>query len=85
MKNRGMRRQVTGIVVSNKMDKTVIVEVETLVKHQRYHKYIKRRARFTAHDEKNDCQIGDSVLITESRPLSRKKRWRVNDIIKKAV
>jgi small subunit ribosomal protein S17 len=85
MKNRGMKRQVTGLVVSNKMDKTVIVQVETLVKHQQYHKYIRRRARFSAHDGKNDCQIGDSVLITESRPLSRNKRWRVTDIIKKAV
>lgn len=85
MKNRGMKRQVTGTVVSNKMDRTVVVEVETLVKHKLYHKYIRRRARFMAHDEKNDCQIGDSVLITESRPLSRKKRWRVSDVIKKAV
>ena len=85
MKNRGMRRQVTGVVVSNKMDKTVVVQVETLVKHQQYHKYIRRRAKFMAHDEKSDCQIGDSVLITESRPLSRNKRWRVTDIIKKAV
>ena len=85
MKNRGMRRQVTGIVVSNKMDKSVVVQVETLVKHRLYHKYIRRRAKFMAHDEKNDCQIGDTVLITESRPLSRNKRWRVSDIIKKAV
>jgi small subunit ribosomal protein S17 len=85
MKNRGMRRQVTGVVVSNKMDKTVVVQVETLVKHRLYHKYIRRRAKFMAHDEKSDCQIGDSVLITESRPLSRNKRWRVTDIIKKAV
>lgn len=85
MKNRGMRRQVTGTVSSNKMDKTVTVEVETLVKHKLYHKFIRRRTRFLAHDEKNDCQIGDSVLITESRPLSRNKRWRVSDIIKKAV
>lgn len=85
MKKRGMKRQVSGTVVSNKMDKTVVVEVETLVKHRMYHKYIRRRVRFAAHDEKNDCQIGDSVLITESRPLSRKKRWRVSNIIKKAV
>jgi small subunit ribosomal protein S17 len=85
MKNRGMRRQVTGVVVSNKMDKTVVVQVETLVKHRLYHKYIRRGAKFMAHDERNDCQIGDSVLITESRPLSRNKRWRVTDIIKKAV
>jgi len=85
MKNRGMKRQVTGKVVSNKMDRTVVVEVETLVKHKLYHKYIRRRAKFMAHDEKNDCQIGDSVLITESRPLSRRKRWRVSNIITKAV
>jgi len=85
MKNRGMRRQVTGVVVSNKMDKTVVVQVETLVKHRLYHKYIRRRAKFMAHDEKNDCQIGDKVLITESRPLSRNKRWRVSSIVKKAV
>jgi small subunit ribosomal protein S17 len=80
-----MRRQVAGKVVSNKMDRTVVVEVETLVKHKLYHKYIRRRAKFMAHDEKNDCQIGDSVLITESRPLSRRKRWRVSEIITKAV
>ena len=85
MKNRGMRRQMTGVVVSNKMDKTIIVNVETLVKHRLYHKFIRRRARFMAHDEKNDCGIGDTVLITESRPLSRRKRWRVSSIIKKAV
>jgi len=85
MKNRGMKRQVTGVVVSNKMDKTVVVQVETLVKHRLYHKYIRRRAKFMAHDEKSDCQVGDSVLITESRPLSKNKRWRVTDIIKKAV
>jgi len=85
MKNRGMRRQVTGIVVSNKMDKTVVVQVETLVKHRLYHKYIRRRAKFMAHDEKNDCRIGDSVMLTESRPLSKNKKWRVSDILKKAV
>lgn len=85
MKNRGMRRQVIGVVISNKMDKTVVVQVETLVKHRLYHKYIRSRAKFMAHDEKNDCQIGDRVLITESRPLSRNKRWRVSSIIKKAV
>jgi len=71
MKNRGMSRQVIGTVVSNKMDKTVIVQVERLVKHPLYHKYIRRRAKFAAHDNKNACQIGDKVLITESRPISK--------------
>ena len=69
----------------NKMDKTVIVEVERLVKHRLYKKYIRRRNKFAAHDESNDCQIGDRVQITESRPLSRSKRWRVSNVLEKAV
>lgn len=80
-----MKRQVIGTVVSNKMEKTVIVEVERLVKHRLYKKYIRRRNKFAAHDEANGCQIGDKVLITESRPLSRNKRWRVSNVIEKAV
>ena len=74
-----------GTVVSNKMDKTVIVLVERLVKHRLYKKYIRRRSKFAAHDENNRCGIGDKVLITESRPLSRSKRWRVSKVIEKAV
>ena len=85
MKQRGMKRQLVGSVVSDKMDKTVIVLVERLVKHPLYHKFIKRRARFAAHDETNGCKIGDKVLITGSRPLSRTKRWRVSKIVEKAV
>ncbi|MDM8523433.1 30S ribosomal protein S17 [Desulfococcaceae bacterium HSG8] len=85
MKKRGMRRQLVGTVVSNKMDKTVIVLVERLVKHRLYHKYIRRRSKFAAHDEKNACQIGDKISIIESRPLSKTKRWRVNKIVVKAV
>lgn len=85
MKKRGMRRQLVGTIVSNKMDKTVIVLVERLVKHPLYHKYIKRRAKFAAHDENNACQVGDKVLITGSRPLSKTKRWRVSEIVVKAV
>ncbi len=85
MKNQGMKRQVVGIVVSDKMNKTVIIQVERLVKHQLYQKYIKRRAKFAAHDENNTCRVGDKVLITESRPLSRTKRWRVSEMLKKAV
>ncbi len=76
---------MVGTVVSDKMDKTVVVMVERLVKSKLYHKYIRRRAKFAAHDEGNACQIGDKVVITESRPLSRSKRWRVNKIVEKAV
>ncbi len=76
---------MVGTVVSNKMDKTVVVKVERLVKSKLYHKYIRRRAKFAAHDEGNACQIGDKVVITESRPLSRSKKWRVNKIVEKAV
>jgi small subunit ribosomal protein S17 len=85
MKERGKKRQITGVVVSDKMDKTVIVKVERLVKHRFYHKYIRRCAKYAAHDEKNACHIGDKVLITESRPLSKTKRWRVSQIITQAV
>ena len=80
-----MKRQVVGTVVSDKMDKTVIVQVERLVKHQLYKKYIRRRCKFSAHDEQNSCRTGDKVLITESRPLSKRKKWRVVKIIEKAV
>ena len=85
MKQRGMKRQMIGTVVSNKADKTVTVLVERLVKHQMYHKYIRRRTKFAAHDSRNDCQIGDKVLITETRPISKTKRWRVIKIVEKAV
>jgi small subunit ribosomal protein S17 len=85
MKAREMKRQVVGVVVSNKMDKTVVVAVERMVKHAMYHKFTKRRTRFAAHDEQNSCQIGDKVMITESRPLSRSKRWRVSKIVEKAA
>ena len=85
MKNRGMKRQLVGIVVSDNMDKTVVVQVERLVKHKLYHKFIRRRSKFSAHDESNACRIGDKVLLTESRPLSKSKRWRVSQIVEKAV
>ncbi len=85
MKKRGMKRQVIGTVLSDKMDKTVVVMVERLVKHRLYHKYIRRRAKYAAHDQSNDCKIGDKVLITESRPLSKTKRWRVSKILQKAI
>ena len=79
------KRQVAGIVLSNKMDRTVVVQVERLVRHKLYHKYIRRRTKFMAHDENNSCQIGDKVLITESRPLSKNKRWRITKVLEKAV
>ena len=84
-KSGGMRKQLVGIVLSNKMDKTVTVGVERTVIHPIYKKFIRRRAKFAAHDDKNACTIGDRVLITESRPISKTKRWRVSKIIEKAV
>ena len=85
MKTRGLKKQLEGTVVSDKMDKTVIVTVERLVKHQEYKKYVRRTARFAAHDEQNRCAVGDKVIITEARPISRTKRWRVVDVVGKAV
>jgi small subunit ribosomal protein S17 len=85
MNNIRTKRQVVGTVVSDKMDKTVVVKVERLVKHKFYHKYIRRQTKFAAHDEENSCKIGDKVLITESRPLSKTKKWRVSKIVEKAV
>jgi small subunit ribosomal protein S17 len=79
----GKRKQFIGTVVSDKMDKTVVVMVETLVKHPLYGKYIKRRKKYMAHDENNECRIGDKVLIEETRPLSRRKRWRVRQILER--
>jgi len=80
----GGRRQVRGRVISDKMDKTVVVEVERTVKHPRYHKYIKQVRSFKAHDEDNSCKVNDLVLIEESRPLSRTKRWRVIERLNQA-
>lgn len=75
----------TGVVISNKMDKTVVVEVSDKVLHKAYRKYIKRRNRFMAHDEKNVCNIGDEVSIVETRPLSKHKNWRVRAVIKESA
>ncbi|PLX83570.1 MAG: 30S ribosomal protein S17 [Desulfuromonas sp.] len=82
---RGKRKARVGIVVSDKMDKTIVVKVYRLVKHPVYKKYIKRRVTCKAHDEQNLCGVGDKVLITETRPLSRDKRWRVREILEKNV
>lgn len=85
MKTRGMRRQVIGTVVSDKMDKTIVVQVDRQVKHPLVHKYISRRTKYAAHDADNACRIGDKVLIAESRPLSKTKSWRVLKVVEKAI
>ena len=79
------RKLFTGTVISDRMDKTVVVLVERKVKHPLYKKYVQRRSKFKAHDATNRCSVGDRVLIMESRPLSRDKRWRVSQVIEKAA
>lgn len=78
------RRVLQGIISSDKMTKTVVVEVRHRVLHRAYKKYVSRRVRYKAHDEKNQCHIGDTVQIIESRPLSRDKRWRVQKVMERA-
>ncbi len=84
MSERGRRRILVGTVVSDKMDKTVVVRVERLVKDRQYKKYVRRYSRFLAHDEANDCNVGDRVRIIEHRPLSKRKRWKVQETVEKA-
>ena len=81
---RNLRATRTGKVVSDKMDKTVVVAIQSKVKHPIYGKTVNRTAKFKAHDEKNECGVGDTVRIMETRPLSKDKRWRVVEIIEKA-
>ncbi len=81
---RNIRKTRTGLVVSDKMDKTVVVEVTDRVQHRLYKRYVKRTTRFKAHDENNECGVGDTVRIMETRPLSKDKNWRVEKIIEKA-
>ncbi len=81
--NRNMRKVRVGIVSSNKMDKTITVKVERKVKHPLYGKFIKKTSGFHAHDEKNECSIGDIVKIMESRPMSKTKRWRLVEVVEK--
>lgn len=83
MKERGIRKTMVGTVVSDRMEKTVVVVVQRLVKHRLYQKYTRQRARYKAHDEERACRIGDRVLLMETRPLSREKRWRVKQILEK--
>ena len=85
MSDRGNKKTLIGLVASDKMDKTVVVEVTRRMKHPMYHKYIQRRKRYKAHDEANDCKAGDRVLIEECRPISKQKRWRIKQVIERAV
>ena len=83
-KTRALRKTRVGRVVSDKMDKTVVVSIETSVKHPLYKKIIKRTSKLKVHDENNECAIGDRIRIMETRPLSKEKRWRLAEIIEKA-
>jgi small subunit ribosomal protein S17 len=84
MKRRGTRKREIGMVVSDTMDKTVSVRVERMAKHPTYKKYIRRSTTYKVHDEENTCHVGDTVLIVETRPLSKTKRWNVKEIIAQA-
>ncbi len=81
---RGIRKTRTGLVVSNKMDKTIVVQLTTRVKHPLYGKYIQQTSKIKAHDEENACGIGDTVRVMETRPLSKEKNWRLVEIVEKA-
>jgi small subunit ribosomal protein S17 len=83
METRNLRKERIGVVVSNKMDKTIVVAVKRKVMHKMYHKFINRTTKLYAHDEKNSCDIGDKVRIMETRPLSKSKMWRLVEIIEK--
>ena len=85
MEERNLRKVMVGKVVSDKMDKTVVVAVETSVRHKVYNKIVKRTYKLKAHDEANECKVGDTVKVMETRPLSKDKRWRVVEIMERAV
>jgi small subunit ribosomal protein S17 len=82
---RGKRKTLTGVVASDKMDKTIVVMVNRLIRHPVYKKYIRKRTKVKAHDEKNQCHVGDKVLLVETRPLSKEKRWRVREVLERAA
>lgn len=82
--DRNLRKERIGLVKSNKMDKTIVVSVERKVKHPKYGKFVNKTTHFFAHDDKNECGVGDTVRISETRPLSKNKRWRMVEIIEKA-
>jgi small subunit ribosomal protein S17 len=82
--SRNTRKTFIGVVESNRMDKTIVVRIERLVKHSMYKKYIKRSTTLTAHDPENTCNIGDRVQVTATRPLSKRKRWRLVEVVERA-
>lgn len=84
METRKLRKEKVGVVTSNKMQKSIVVAVERKVKHPKYGKFINRTTKFVAHDEANTCQIGDTVRITETRPLSKNKCWRLVEVLERA-
>jgi small subunit ribosomal protein S17 len=85
MAERGKRKTLMGVVTSDKMEKTVVVMVNRLVLHPVFKKYVRKRKKLKAHDEKNQCRIGDKVLLVETRPVSKDKRWRVKEVLERAV
>jgi small subunit ribosomal protein S17 len=84
MMERNLRKERVGIVTSSKMDKSIVVTVERKVMHPKYGKFVKKSTKFVAHDEKNECGLGDTVKIMETRPLSKTKRWRLVEVVEKA-
>ena len=83
MEKRNLRKERVGVVVSNKMDKTIVIAVKRKVKHPIYHKFVNKTSKFYAHDEANSCNIGDTVKVAETRPLSKNKNWRLIEVIEK--
>lgn len=84
MEKRNLRKERVGVVTSDKMDKSIVISVVRKVKHPKYGKFVKKTTKFVAHDEKNDCNEGDTVLIMETRPLSKSKNWRLVEIVERA-
>ncbi|KAF0158635.1 MAG: 30S ribosomal protein S17 [Smithellaceae bacterium] len=84
MAEKSNKRTIKGVVISDKMDKTIVVKAERLVKHSVFHKYVRRHDKYKAHDEQNQCKTGDTVLIIEARPMSKDKRWRMLEILERA-
>ncbi|MGV8057392.1 MAG: 30S ribosomal protein S17 [Smithellaceae bacterium] len=84
MAEQGNKRTIKGVVTSDKMDKTIVVKAERLVKHSVFQKYVRKHVKYKAHDEQNQCKVGDTVLIIEARPMSKDKRWRMLEILERA-
>ena len=84
MSTRNLRKERTGIVTSNGMQKSIVVSIENKIKHGKYGKFVKQTSKFVAHDEKDDCNVGDTVVIMETKPLSKRKCWRLVEIIERA-